>query len=126
MLLPPQPRAYRGGTPETLTRAADLALYASKNGGRGQFRFYAADLEHEANLRKLLAGRIDAYPMSKDSGNLLIERLFSAEDRAKLSIAARPLDVTEGYLLISRGTDGAEAIAAALQGALDGRELASR
>ena len=43
---------YDGLEREDLTRAADLALYASKNGGRGQFRFYAADLEHEANLRK--------------------------------------------------------------------------
>ena len=43
---------YDGVERDELTRAADLALYASKNGGRGQFRFYAADLEHEANLRK--------------------------------------------------------------------------
>lgn len=43
---------YDGVEREELTRAADLALYASKNGGRGQFRFYAADLEHDANLRK--------------------------------------------------------------------------
>ncbi|MDG5747368.1 EAL domain-containing protein [Qipengyuania sp. XHP0207] len=43
---------YDGVEREELTRAADLALYASKNGGRGQFRFYAGDLEHEANLRK--------------------------------------------------------------------------
>lgn len=43
---------FDGGEREELTRAADLALYASKNGGRGQFRFYAADLEHEARLRK--------------------------------------------------------------------------
>ena len=43
---------YDGVEREELVRAADLALYASKNGGRGQFRFYAADLEHEANLRK--------------------------------------------------------------------------
>ena len=55
---------YDGLEREELTRAADLALYASKNGGRGQFRFYAADLEHEANLRKRmeedLAAAIDA------------------------------------------------------------------
>ncbi|MFA6219221.1 MAG: EAL domain-containing protein [Erythrobacter sp.] len=43
---------YDGVERDELTRAADLALYASKNGGRGQFRFYAADLEHEANLRR--------------------------------------------------------------------------
>ncbi|MGI8943418.1 MAG: EAL domain-containing protein [Qipengyuania sp.] len=43
---------YDGVDREELTRSADLALYAAKNGGRGQFRFYAADLEHDANLRK--------------------------------------------------------------------------
>ena len=43
---------YDGVERDELVRAADLALYASKNGGRGQFRFYAADLEHEANLRR--------------------------------------------------------------------------
>ena len=33
---------------------ADLALYAAKNGGRGQFRFYSADLKDEAAERALL------------------------------------------------------------------------
>lgn len=43
---------YDGVEREELSRAADLSLYASKNGGRGQFRFYAADLEHEDSLRR--------------------------------------------------------------------------
>lgn len=43
---------YDGIDQAELARAADLALYASKNGGRGQFRFYSADLEHEDTLRK--------------------------------------------------------------------------
>ncbi len=33
---------------------ADLALYAAKNGGRGQFRFYSTDLKDEAAERALL------------------------------------------------------------------------
>ncbi len=43
---------YDGIEREELTRAADLALYSAKNGGRGQFRFYSAELEYSANLRK--------------------------------------------------------------------------
>jgi EAL domain-containing protein (putative c-di-GMP-specific phosphodiesterase class I) len=33
-------------------RSADLALYASKGGGRGQFRFYSSDLHSEAERRR--------------------------------------------------------------------------
>lgn len=43
---------YDGSTSEELVRAADLALYAAKAGGRGQFRFYSADLAAEAQRRR--------------------------------------------------------------------------
>ncbi|MXO50315.1 EAL domain-containing protein [Erythrobacter gaetbuli] len=61
---------YDGVKREELTRAADLALYASKNGGRGQFRFYAADLEHEANLRKRME---EDLASAIENGNFTIE-----------------------------------------------------
>ncbi|GAB5350927.1 sensor domain-containing protein [Qipengyuania sp. 483] len=61
---------YDGIEREDLTRAADLALYASKNGGRGQFRFYAADLEHEATLRKRMEDDLSA---AIEAGNFTIE-----------------------------------------------------
>ncbi len=38
-----------------IVRSADLALYAAKNGGRGQYRFYTADLENEAIFRRRLS-----------------------------------------------------------------------
>lgn len=43
---------YDGVDSEELIRSADLALYASKGGGRGQFRFYSSDLHSEAERRK--------------------------------------------------------------------------
>src|SRR5690606_2957686 len=39
---------------EEITRASDLALYAAKNGGRGQFRFYSSDLKDEEEERRLM------------------------------------------------------------------------
>jgi diguanylate cyclase (GGDEF)-like protein len=45
---------YDGVEVEELVRASDLALYAAKNGGRGQFRFFSADLKDEEEERQLL------------------------------------------------------------------------
>lgn len=68
---------YDGVERDELTRAADLALYASKNGGRGQFRFYAADLEHEANLRKR---------MEEDLAQALESGQFSVEYQPQVAL----------------------------------------
>ncbi len=43
---------YDGINSEELIRSADLALYASKGGGRGQFRFYSSELHSEAERRR--------------------------------------------------------------------------
>jgi len=45
---------FDGGTKEELVNAADIALYAAKNGGRGQFRFYASDMKNEEEERQLV------------------------------------------------------------------------
>ena len=43
---------YDGLDTDDLVSSADLALYAAKGGGRGQFRFYSAELKDGARLRK--------------------------------------------------------------------------
>jgi diguanylate cyclase (GGDEF)-like protein/PAS domain S-box-containing protein len=43
---------YDGVGSDELIRNADLALYAAKGGGRGQFRFYSTELHNEAETRR--------------------------------------------------------------------------
>jgi diguanylate cyclase (GGDEF)-like protein/PAS domain S-box-containing protein len=43
---------YDGVNCEELIRNADLALYAAKGGGRGQFRFFSTELHNEAETRR--------------------------------------------------------------------------
>ena len=45
---------HDGVTMDEVVRSADLALYAAKNGGRGQFRFFSGELENEAIFRRRL------------------------------------------------------------------------
>lgn len=45
---------HDGVTGDAVARSADLALYAAKNGGRGQYRFFSCDLENEAIFRRRL------------------------------------------------------------------------
>ncbi len=55
---------HDGVTREQIVRAADLALYAAKNGGRAQYRFFSGELENETIFRRRL---------EQDLGNALRE-----------------------------------------------------
>lgn len=74
---------YDGDTPLDLVKNADLALYASKGGGRGQYRFFASDLANAAQrqreigeeLRGALAnGQLDMsyQPIVRGSDNKVV------------------------------------------------------
>lgn len=105
---------YDGVDRDELTRAADLALYASKNGGRGQFRFYAADLEHEETLRRRMesdlaeaiesgAFALEYEPSVSLDGNRVIalEARYCWEDEERGRVAPESfLPVAEGSRLI--------------------------
>jgi diguanylate cyclase (GGDEF)-like protein len=45
---------HDGMTREDIVRSADLALYAAKNGGRAQYRFFSGELENETIFRRRL------------------------------------------------------------------------
>lgn len=69
---------YDGVDAEDLIKATDLALYAAKGGGRGQYRFYATELEDGAKERRGLEEDLrDA--LVKDEFEMHYQPLVSAK-----------------------------------------------
>jgi polar amino acid transport system substrate-binding protein len=79
----------------------------------------------EANFRKLMAGRIDLFPMSEESGSELVMRIFNDNQHSRIVFGDKPLAETEGFLLVSRSAENAEDLATRLQRALGTLETAS-
>ncbi len=75
---------YDGVARDELIRNADLALYAAKGGGRGQFRFYSTELHNEAETRR----RIE-----EDLRDALVEN--------QISLAYQPLVDTETNTVVA-------------------------
>ncbi len=74
---------YDGIEKEDIVRSSDLALYAAKNAGRGQFRFYSADLQDEEDERRLL-----------------VEDLRDALDNEQLELHYQPVVRTEDNIIV--------------------------
>jgi len=73
---------YDGLNSEELVRSADLALYAAKGAGRGQYRFYSSDLHsHAEEMRKL----------EEDMRDALAE--------GQMSLAYQPVVALEGNII---------------------------
>ena len=64
-----------------IVRSADLALYAAKNGGRGQYRFYTADLENEAIFRRRLSENL-GEAVRDEQLTLRFEPIVDAKSKA--------------------------------------------
>ncbi|NLF51490.1 MAG: amino acid ABC transporter substrate-binding protein [Leptolinea sp.] len=56
----------------------------------------------EANLKKLLAGRIDIFPMERNVGLSLLQKNFPPDEAAQLTYHSQSLAVFEPYLLLTR------------------------
>jgi diguanylate cyclase (GGDEF)-like protein len=75
---------YDGLEQHELVHSADLALYASKNGGRGQFRFYSADLKDVAEERRILMEDL-AEALKNDALELHYQPVVRVEDNMVVS-----------------------------------------
>ena len=78
---------YDGLTSDELIRGADLALYAAKGGGRGQFRFYSSELHEVAEQRRRLEEDLrDA--LAKDQIAMYYQPLVSAKTDTVIGVEA--------------------------------------
>jgi diguanylate cyclase (GGDEF)-like protein/PAS domain S-box-containing protein len=78
---------YDGVDAGELVRNADLALYAAKGGGRGQFRFYSSDLQIEAQRRRQIEAELrDA--LERDEIYLAFQPIIEPAGNKVVALAA--------------------------------------
>ena len=78
---------YDGLEREELTHSSDLALYAAKNGGRGQFRFYSSDLKDVAEERRILMEDL-REALAEDALELHYQPVVRIDDNMVVSFEA--------------------------------------
>ena len=78
---------YDGITREEIVHSADLALYAAKHGGRGQYRFYSADLKNSARDRKGIEADL-AEALQNGEFELNYQPIASRKDNSIVALEA--------------------------------------
>ncbi len=78
---------YDGREKDELVHSADLALYAAKNGGRGQYRFYSSELKDEAEARSLLMDDM-REALANDQLELHYQPVVRTEDNMVIGLEA--------------------------------------
>ncbi|MCC6478955.1 MAG: EAL domain-containing protein [Sphingomonadaceae bacterium] len=78
---------YDGVHKDDLIHNSDLALYAAKNGGRGQFRFYSADLKDEAEERRIIEEDL-RLALANDALELHYQPIVRTEDNMVVTFEA--------------------------------------
>ncbi len=54
------------------------------------------------NMRKLLLGRIDLFPMEQEAGKMLIQTALTPAEQARLSYQSKPISAVPTYLVLRR------------------------
>jgi len=60
------------------------------------------------NLKKLIEGKIDLFPISKLTGHYLLNRHFSTNEAATLSVNPKPLALGKDFILFSKEAQGSK------------------
>ncbi|MEL7189670.1 MAG: EAL domain-containing protein [Pseudomonadota bacterium] len=108
---------HDGVTMDEIVRSADLALYAAKNGGRGQYRFFSGELENEALFRRRL---------EEDLGQAVTDNQLFLEYQPIIETSSeevRSLEAQVGWNHSQRGPIVSEEFAQILEGSSQTTEV---